>query len=70
MAPVSRISDILSDEQLIYRDYFVKVDDPQLGQGAVFPGAPYRLSEPVWRMSAAPGLGQHTDEVLNPAVSA
>jgi benzylsuccinate CoA-transferase BbsE subunit len=70
MSPVSRIGDVLLDEQLVYRDFFVNVDDSALGRGAVFPGAPYRLSEPVWRMSAAPGLGQHNDEVLSSIVSA
>lgn len=63
MAPVSRISDVLQDEQLAYRDYFVSVADPRLGE-TTLPGAPYRLSAPVWRVAAAPGLGQHDAELL------
>lgn len=63
LAPVARIAEVLGDEQLAYRHYFVAVDDPQLGPGTLFPGAPYRLSQPVWRVSAAPGLGQHNDEL-------
>jgi benzylsuccinate CoA-transferase BbsE subunit len=64
MAPVARIAEVLGDEQLAYRNYFATVDDPQLGRGTLLPGAPYRLSEPVWHASAAPGLGQHNDELL------
>ena len=63
MSAVSRISDVLQDEQLAYRDYFVTVADPRLGE-TTLPGAPYRLSAPVWRAAAAPSLGQHDADLL------
>lgn len=55
MSAVNRVHDVLDDPQLVYRNYFV-----QLEPGAPrFPGAPYKLSEPVWRASPPPSLGQH-----------
>jgi benzylsuccinate CoA-transferase BbsE subunit len=67
MAPVSRIADLPLNPQLVFRRYFRKVHVPALGREIVFPGAPYRLSEPVWNIDrAAPRLGQDTDDVLAP----
>jgi len=59
MAPVSRIADLPQDQQLLYRGYFHKVAMPGLGREVAMPGAPYRLSEPLWRLDrAAPRLGE------------
>ncbi|PTM43425.1 CoA transferase [Bosea sp. 124] len=70
MAPVSRIADLQADPQLIFRRYFQKLAVPGLGKDAVFPGAPYRLSEPLWRLErGAPRLGEDNDAILG-AVSA
>jgi len=55
MAPVARVRDVLDDEQLAWRDYFVPMGEG----GARFPGAPYKLSEPVWSVAPAPALGQN-----------
>ena len=67
LAPVSRISDLPLNPQLVFRRYFRKVYVPALGRELQFPGAPYRLSEPVWNIErAAPRLGQDTDDVLAP----
>jgi len=55
MGPVSTVRDVLSDPQLAHRAYFqsVAVD----GRPTPFPGAPYRLSEPVWSVAPAAPLG-------------
>ncbi len=66
LAPVSRVRDVLADEQLAWRDYFVSLADPRLGR-LRFPGAPYRLSAPVWSVAPAPALGEHTDALLGGA---
>jgi benzylsuccinate CoA-transferase BbsE subunit len=55
MAPVSRVRDVLDDPQLVYRDYFVRLGE----DGPRFPGAPYKMSEPVWGVTPPPALGQH-----------
>jgi benzylsuccinate CoA-transferase BbsE subunit len=64
MAPVSRVGDLVDDPQLIYRGFFNEIDHPAFGRNLRFPGAPYRLSEPVWRIDApAPRVGQHSAEL-------
>lgn len=73
MAPVSRVSELPEDPQLVYRRYFHKVHDHVLDRDLLFPGAPYRLSEPVWAIGrGAARIGEDTDEVVRglPAVSA
>lgn len=62
MGPVSRIADLLDDEQLAHRNFFARVASDG-GQQTVFPGAPYRLSEPVWQLSPAPRLGEHAPDL-------
>lgn len=65
MAPVSRIADLQVDPQLLFRRFFKKVPMPGLGREVPFPGAPYRLSEALWRIDrAAPRLGEDNDAVL------
>ncbi len=64
MAPVSRIADLPGDPQLVFRRFFQKVAVPGLGD-VQFPDAPYRLSEPLWRIErGAPSLGEDNDAVL------
>ncbi len=57
MAPVARITDVLGDRQLAYRKYFIEMNDPRFERPVQFPGAPYKLSEPVWGATPAPALG-------------
>ncbi len=59
LAPVNRVSDVLTDPQLVYRNFFVQHADAPSGKSAMFPGAPYKMSEPVWQTSPAPALDQH-----------
>ncbi len=69
MAPVSRIADLPDDPQLLFRRFFHDVPHPALGRSLRFPGAPYRLSEPVWHIDRpAPLPGQHSTE-LQPAAT-
>ncbi len=62
MAPVARISDVLDDPQLAYRNFFTSTISAD-GREVRFPGAPYKLSAPVWRTDRAPQLGEHQDLV-------
>jgi benzylsuccinate CoA-transferase BbsE subunit len=65
LAPVNRVSDVLDDPQLAYRNYFVQVAEAGSDRPITFPGAPYKLSEPVWRTTPAPTLGQHDDSFVS-----
>lgn len=59
LAPVSSISDLQLDPQLLFRGFFRTLDMPSLAHPVALPGAPYRLSESLWQLNAgAPSLGQ------------
>lgn len=58
MAPVSRIADLPGDPQLLFRRFFRDVPHPAMGRPLRFPGAPYRLSEPVWRIDRPAPLAE------------
>src|SRR4051794_3581654 len=57
--------DVLADEHLLARGFFVDVEHD--GVGTVrYPGVPYRLSGfSLPELTRAPDLGEHTDEVLD-----
>jgi CoA:oxalate CoA-transferase len=63
-APVNSLSQALSDEQVMHRNMVVDLSHPN-GKSTRGPGNPIKLSrvsEEVF--TAAPTLGQHTDEVM------
>jgi crotonobetainyl-CoA:carnitine CoA-transferase CaiB-like acyl-CoA transferase len=64
MAPVSSTRDIAEDAQLAARDYWRKLDHPDLGEDVVYCGPFIRLSEtPIRQTRRAPRLGEHNEEV-------
>jgi benzylsuccinate CoA-transferase BbsE subunit len=70
MAPVARIADLPQDPQLVFRRFFQKMPGVALGREVLLPGAPYRLSEPLWRLQrAAPHLGEDNMALLSEAPS-
>lgn len=67
IAPVCDASDIAGNAQREYRNYFEDVAGID-GTLLRMPGAPYLLSETPWRLHRrAPGLGEHTREILSRA---
>jgi len=66
-APVSTMGDLLASDHLKARGFFAVLTPPGMPPVQV-PGAPYQLSATPWTIRrAAPGLGQHTNEVLTEA---
>lgn len=62
-APVFTMPQLLKQEQLRARRFFVEVTHPQAGT-LTYLGAPYQLHEPWWKIRRpAPLLGEHNDEV-------
>ncbi|HEX2173514.1 MAG TPA: CoA transferase, partial [Dehalococcoidia bacterium] len=55
-APISTPLDVLSDEQLQARGFFVPVEQPLLGRAVLFPGHPYRF-EGAPPIRPAPAFG-------------
>lgn len=63
-APLNFPPDVFRDPQLLENGYIIELDHPALGPYKTF-GSPIRMDRtPTAIRSAAPALGQHTDEVL------
>jgi CoA:oxalate CoA-transferase len=63
LAPVRTVREVVNDEQLAYRNFFVEIDHPATGRFK-YPGAPYKLSATPWHVKRpAPLLGEHNEEV-------
>lgn len=60
--PVLTPKEVLKDEQLKARNYFVSSDHPVMGD-VTYPGAPAKLSETPWEGGKAPLLGEHNGEI-------
>jgi crotonobetainyl-CoA:carnitine CoA-transferase CaiB-like acyl-CoA transferase len=69
IGPINSPDDLLEDEHLKARGFFVDVDHDDVAP-ALYPGAPFRFSRysasPLVR---APKLGEHTADVLGPATA-
>ena len=64
--PVQSVADLLEDEQLRDRGYFIDVKHPELDRTFTYPGAPYKLSETPWQVRRrAPLIGEDTFDVLS-----
>ncbi len=63
LAPVRTVREVVNDEQLAYRSFFVEIDHPAAGHFK-YPGAPYKLSATPWAVKRpAPRLGEHNEDV-------
>ena len=62
--PCNTMEDCLEDEQLAARDFWVKVEHPELADTITYPGAPLKLNEAPWQVWRRPPLiGEHNDEI-------
>ena len=63
--PVNTVLDLMSDEHLAHREFFVEMEHPEAGI-LKYPGAAYKLSDSDLPLAArpAPLLGQHNQEIL------
>jgi len=62
--PVATVKDILEDKQLAARDFWQKVEHPELGTSFLYPGAFIKASlTPLQAPSRAPLIGEHNQQV-------
>ena len=62
--PAVRPDEILDNEQLWERGYFIESEALHPGENMVYPGAPYNLSQSPWQLRhPAPQVGQHNQEI-------
>jgi crotonobetainyl-CoA:carnitine CoA-transferase CaiB-like acyl-CoA transferase len=65
--PVNTVEDLLEDDQLRHRDYFISVPHPELGLTLTDSGLPYRFQGVTTRPHRrAPLLGEHPHSRLGP----
>ena len=64
IAPVNKVSDLLDNEHLKAREFWVDVEHPELDARLTYPGAPFIASETPWRVyRRPPKIGEHNLEV-------
>ena len=63
VSPVRSVKEVVADEQLAFRNFFVEIDHPETGT-LKYPGAPYKLSGTPWEIKRhAPLLGEHNEKI-------
>ena len=63
-APVYSPAELVDNEQLKARDYWIRVQHDDLGESFIYPGAPWKMSETPWRQRGrAPRIGEHNEQV-------
>jgi crotonobetainyl-CoA:carnitine CoA-transferase CaiB-like acyl-CoA transferase len=63
ISPVNTPKDILEDEQLAARNYFVRIEHPELGDTLTYPGPPFRMKGSPGTWQRAPLIGEHNESV-------
>jgi crotonobetainyl-CoA:carnitine CoA-transferase CaiB-like acyl-CoA transferase len=62
-APAYDIREVVENEHLNQRGYFVEIEHAAAGN-LLYPGAPFKLSRSPWKISrAAPLLGEHNEKI-------
>jgi crotonobetainyl-CoA:carnitine CoA-transferase CaiB-like acyl-CoA transferase len=66
LVPVSNVEDLLRSEQLKAREFWAKIDHPELGREVTYPGPFAKLSQtPIQYRRRPPMLGEHAQEILS-----
>jgi len=64
--PANSPKDVLDDSQLEARNYWIKVDHPELNQELTYPGTFYQTTGPAFRPARRPPLvGEHNREIYS-----
>ena len=64
LAPVANAEYMLNDPQLLSRNFWVKVEHPELGERITYPGPFVTMTEtPLDLRWRAPGIGEHNEEI-------
>lgn len=62
-AYVPTVAELLEDEHLRARGFFVEAEHPEAGK-LTYTGPPFRMSETPFRVGRAPFLGEHNEETI------
>lgn len=62
--PLNTVEEVYNSPQLAAREYFIKLNHPELGESITYPGAPVKMSEAQYRINRrAPLIGEHNQEI-------
>jgi len=62
--PVNSIQDLLNDEQLHAREFWMNVEHPELNTTITYPGSSFKLAQTQWQITKrAPLIGEHNEEI-------
>ena len=62
---IRSMDDLMGDEHLQDREFFVEVEHPELGRSFTYPGAAAIYNGSPWRISRrAPLIGEHNQEIF------
>jgi crotonobetainyl-CoA:carnitine CoA-transferase CaiB-like acyl-CoA transferase len=65
LGPLFNIEEIWESPHYAERNYWEKVDHPELGDTITYPGAPVKISQAPWRTTRpAPLIGEHNHEIF------
>ena len=65
IAPVNTAEDILMSSHFKARDFWIRVDHPELGECLTYPGVPFSCGEQRYNINRrAPLIGEHNQEVF------
>src|SRR6202023_3711717 len=66
LVPVSQVEDLLGSDELKSRQYWTKIEHPELGRQVTYPGTFAKFSQTrIQYRQRPPLLGEHTQEVLS-----
>ncbi len=64
LCPINTVEEVVNSEQLQAREFWMRVDHPELGEKITYPGYPIHISEDVRpEPRRAPLLGEHNKEI-------
>lgn len=64
LGPVNTVKDLVENPQLNARDWYRRIEHPELGESVLYPGPPFRLSRSPWQIGRRPPLlGEHNVEI-------
>jgi len=62
--PSNTARELADDMQLREREFYVNIEHPELSETVTYVGAPYKMTETVWRIwRRAPLIGEHNVEI-------
>ena len=64
LVPIGTPKSVFEDQQLAFREFWEKIEHPELGTKLTYPGWPIKQSETPWRpQRRAPLIGEHNREI-------